>query len=367
MAKQTINLGSGDSRGDGESIRTAFDKCNDNFSENYASIASIEADIATLDGSKIVYGDLSVTTASASGAGSLSYNSSTGVFTFTPAASVAETNDLSASVTWTNIPDAYVPQSAVTQHQAAIRITESQITDLSHTNEVNDLTASVTWANVPDANITESSVTQHQGALTITESQISDLGNYITSYTVTESDVTQHQAALTITESQISDLSHTSTGNFTFSNNGITTANAASNITIAINGATAGDPPAFVSKQWSFDTDGSFNFHNPLDLPSLQASITATKVGQWDDAYGWGDHSSAGYLTSYTVTESDVTTHQAALTITESQVSDLGTYVESDTTGITGADQVTNIVTLTQAEYDDIGTPNASTVYIIVG
>jgi hypothetical protein len=48
------------------------------------------------------------------------------------------------------------------------------------TAETNDLTASVTWANVPDANITESSVTQHEGALTITESQISDLGAYIT-------------------------------------------------------------------------------------------------------------------------------------------------------------------------------------------
>jgi hypothetical protein len=39
--------------------------------------------------------------------------------------------------------------------------------------------------------------------------------------------------------------------------------------------------------------------------------------------------------------------------------------VVSDTTGITGADQVTNIVSLTQAEYDAIVTPNASTLYII--
>lgn len=46
--------------------------------------------------------------------------------------------------------------------------------------EVNDLTTSVTWANVPDANITESSVTQHEAALSITESQISDLGTYQT-------------------------------------------------------------------------------------------------------------------------------------------------------------------------------------------
>lgn len=48
------------------------------------------------------------------------------------------------------------------------------------TSESNNLSASVTWANVPDANITQSSVTQHQAALSITESQISDLGTYQT-------------------------------------------------------------------------------------------------------------------------------------------------------------------------------------------
>src|SRR6056300_1394338 len=51
---------------------------------------------------------------------------------------------------------------------------------LTSFTETNDLTAAVTWANVPDANITQSSVTQHQAALSITESQISDLGSYIT-------------------------------------------------------------------------------------------------------------------------------------------------------------------------------------------
>jgi hypothetical protein len=38
--------------------------------------------------------------------------------------------------------------------------------------------------------------------------------------------------------------------------------------------------------------------------------------------------------------------------------------VSSDVTGITGADQITNMVSLTQAEYDAI-TPNASTFYVI--
>lgn len=52
-----------------------------------------------------------------------------------------------------------------------------QIANLPGGSELNDLTAAVTWANVPDANITQSSVTQHQAALTITESQISDLSH----------------------------------------------------------------------------------------------------------------------------------------------------------------------------------------------
>jgi hypothetical protein len=41
--------------------------------------------------------------------------------------------------------------------------------------------------------------------------------------------------------------------------------------------------------------------------------------------------------------------------------------VISDPTGITGADQITNTVSLTQSEYDAIGTPDASTFYVIVG
>ena len=44
---------------------------------------------------------------------------------------------------------------------------------------------------------------------------------------------------------------------------------------------------------------------------------------------------------------------------------DLSGKVSSDPTGITGADQITNMVSLTQAEYDAIGTPSATTLYII--
>jgi multidrug efflux pump subunit AcrA (membrane-fusion protein) len=78
--------------------------------------------------------------------------------------------------------------------------------------------------------------------------------------------------------------------------------------------------------------------------------ITDTKVGQWDTAFGWGNHASAGYLTSFTetndltaavtwanvpdanITQSSVTQHQAALSITESQISDLQSYLTGNQT-----------------------------------
>ena len=66
-------------------------------------------------------------------------------------------------------------------------------------SEVNDLSANVTWANIPDANVPASAVTQHQAALTITESQISDLGTYLTAEADTLSTVLARGAATTTT------------------------------------------------------------------------------------------------------------------------------------------------------------------------
>lgn len=74
---------------------------------------------------------------SALGLGTAAYTASTAYATAAQGAladsalqSFTETNDLTAAVTWANIPDANVPQSAVTQHQAALSITEGQISNL---------------------------------------------------------------------------------------------------------------------------------------------------------------------------------------------------------------------------------------------
>jgi hypothetical protein len=184
--------------------------------------------------------------------------------------------------------------------------------------ELNDLTASVTWANVPDANITQSSVTQHQAALSITESQVSDLGSYIEN----------------LVEDTTPQLGGTLDANL-------------NNIDMGVN------------------------------------VITDPKVGQWDTAYGWGNHASAGYLTSFTetndltaavtwanvpdanITQSSVTQHQAALSITESQISDLGTYLESGDSAASLTITTANITTVDLGDWTI--TESAGVLYFATG
>ena len=335
-----------------------------------------------------------------------------------------------------------VTSNDVTQHQANLSITESQISDLqsyitgytvttadveAHEGNLELSASQITSGTFANARISSDSVVQHQANLTITESQISDLGHstygdsdvasYLltntaniaagnviatfigdvtgnltgtaSSYNVTSNDVTQHQANLSITESQISDLSHTSTGNFTLTNNTIQTNDGSQAITLSIQGADATDPPAFIVRSWSFANTGAFTSSGPITatgnvtgdnfIGNIEAAnvvgtvATATTAGTVTTA-AQPNITSVGTLTSVTVTGNVAggnltTAGQVVATGNVTGANFIGSvpgYVESDTTGITGADAVTNMVSLTQAEYDAI-TPNASTVYIIVG
>ena len=112
----------------------------------------------------IQYTDLSVSTAAA-GSPALSYNNTNGVFTYTPP-------DLTSYITASST-------DTLTNKSGNISQWTNDSGYLTSFTETNDLTSAVTWANVPDANITQTSVTQHQAALSITESQISDLGTYV--------------------------------------------------------------------------------------------------------------------------------------------------------------------------------------------
>ena len=116
--------------------------------------------------------------------------------------------------------------------------------------------------------------------------------------------------------------------------------------------------------------DGDFSSEGLMkrDATSGSYSIVTDNSSNWDTAHGWGNHASAGYLTAEAndlsttvtwadvpdanITESSVTQHQSAInlgvSITESQISDFGTYATStdiagkaDTSGDTFTGDIT--------------------------
>ena len=57
MAKQTVNLGTSANKGDGDPLRTAFDKVNDNFTELYPRVEALEDGNVTTDVVGSIFGD----------------------------------------------------------------------------------------------------------------------------------------------------------------------------------------------------------------------------------------------------------------------------------------------------------------------
>ena len=105
---------------------------------------------------------------------------------------------------------------------------------------------------------------------------------------------------------------------------------------------------------------------------SGKATVTALGNALVSELNILTDSSGTALNTKASPTESDsflifdAAASDAPVTSTGAQVKTGLKLVESDTTGITGADQITNIVSLTQAEYDAL-TPDAATLYVIVG
>jgi hypothetical protein len=56
----------------------------------------------------------------------------------------------------------------------------------------------------------------------------------------------------------------------------------------------------------------SYTETDPVFSASEAASITSTDTSNWDTAFGWGDHSTQGYLTSYTETDPVFSASEAA-------------------------------------------------------
>ena len=215
----------------------------------------------------------------------------------------AETNDLTAAVTWANVPDANITQSSVTQHQAALSITESQISDLQSylTAETNDLSSVVTWANVPDANITQSSVTQHQAALSIATTQLTgtvtnaQLAGSITNAKLVNSSVTigSDTVALGGTQTDLNGITSLDVDNITVDSNTISTTDTNGNLALAPDGTGTVTVPSGYEGRAGFDSDSLVNktyvdqVANGLDVKaSVRVATTANLSATYNNSNG---------------------------------------------------------------------------------
>jgi len=55
---------------------------------------------------------------------------------------------------------------------------------------------------------------------------------------------------------------------------------------------------------------------DPVFTASAASGITSTNISNWNTAYGWGNHASAGYLTSFTESDPTVPAHVKSITTT---------------------------------------------------
>ena len=193
-----------------------------------------QPDLVGSGGSGIVLGDLSVSTQSASGGGSLSYGNTTGVFTYTPP-------DLSGFLTAETDP--------VYSASPAAGILSSNIANWD---------AAYGWGNHATA-----------GYLTAVSLSLNSL-----------TDVSFNQANLN-----------------------------------------SGDGLIWSGTGWVATTQQFITTESdPVFSASEAAAITSTNISNWNSAYGWGDHSGAGYLTTVALNSiSDVT-------ITAPSTNDVLTY-----------------------------------------
>ena len=202
--------------------------------EASSSTWKAQPDLVGSGGSGIVLGDLSVSTQSASGGGSLSYGNTTGVFTYTPP-------DLSGFLTAETDP--------VYSASPAAGILSSNIANWD---------AAYGWGNHATA-----------GYLTAVSLSLNSL-----------TDVSFNQANLN-----------------------------------------SGDGLIWSGTGWVATTQQFITTESdPVFSASEAAAITSTNISNWNSAYGWGDHSGAGYLTTVALNSiSDVT-------ITAPSTNDVLTY-----------------------------------------
>jgi len=100
-----------------------------------------------------------------------------------------------------------------------------------------------------------------------------------------------------------------------------------------LDGASSGDILQFDGTSWVKVTPNYISDYTVTegDVTAHQGALSITESQISDLQTYYLASNPDGFIADYTVTEEDVTAHQSALEITESQISDLGSYIEAET------------------------------------
>ena len=161
---------------------------------------------------------------------------------------------------------------------------------LTSFTETNDLSAAVTWANVPDANITESSVTQHEAALSIATTQLTgtvtnaQLAGSMTNAKLVNDSITigSDSTALGTTITDLNGITSLDVDNITVDANTISTTDTNGDLVLSPNGTATVTVPSGYEGRAGFGADSLVNktyvdnVANGLDVKeSVRVATTA--------------------------------------------------------------------------------------------
>ena len=244
----------------------------------------------------------------------------------------AETNDLSTAVTWTTVPDAYVSNTSVTQHQTDLRITESQITDLqTYATQASLNTAVTNSSNWDTAYSWGDHGVEGYSTITYVNTKTANSANWDTAYSW-GNHASQGYATTAALNAAVTNSSNWDTA-YSWGDHGVegyaTTAYVDTEISNLVDSApgtldTLNELAAALGDDPNFATTTATNIGTKLakasnlsDLTNVTTArsnlglgsaattastdyATAAQGTKADTAHGWGDHSTAGYLTSQT-------------------------------------------------------------------
>ena len=119
----------------------------------------------------------------------------------------------------------------------------------------------------------------------------------------------------------------------------------------------------------AYESESNTNAYTDAEkakLTSVEENADVTDATNVDAAGAVMNTDTTTSAMSFVIDEDDMSSNLNTKIPTQQSVKAYAdTKLKSDPTGVTGADAVTNIMSLTQAEYDAIGTPNSSTLYFI--